>query len=164
MMRLFDFAGSQAAWWWCVLFVRAERAWLALAGPLAYIAVHFVVRAGWRAAIGLLALAAASIGLLADSALVRAGVLHFPHDAKFMIALWAAFGVSLTASMRFLRERPAYVAFAFGALAGPIAYAGGARLGVLELEAHGWVAVAAAWALAIGALSAVARVVPRGAS
>jgi len=162
MTRVFDFAGNQAAWWWCILCVGAGHAWLALVGPAAYVLAHLALRAPARSSIATLAVAAAAVGFVADSALVRSGYLRFPGastswTAPFMIALWAAFGVSLTASMKFLRARPVAVAAAIGAVAGPIAYAGGERLGVLGLAPRAWLAVGVAWAAALAALALVAR-------
>jgi hypothetical protein len=169
MKRLLDFAGNQAAWWWCVLCVRAGHAGLALFGPAAYVGVHAALRPSGKATIAALGATAAAIGFVADSMLVRTGYLGFPGGrgpwtAAFMVALWGAFGVSLTASMRFLGERPAWVAAAVGALAGPVAYASGERLGVLVLAPHAWVAVAVVWAAAVAALAALARRTEGGAT
>lgn len=160
--RFADFAGSQAAWWWCILCVRAGHPCLAVVGPAAYLGVHFTLRPSRRTSILVLAVGASVLGLLVDTTLVRLGFLALPGagrgwTAAFMVSLWAAFGVSLTASMSFLRQSSSYVSLLFGALAGPIAYSGGERLGVLRLAPHASVAVGVAWALAVVALAVLAR-------
>jgi hypothetical protein len=48
------------------------------------------------------------------------------------------------------------VAALFGALAGPIAYAGGERLAVLELAPGAFPAIAAAWATVLAVLDTLA--------
>lgn len=162
LARLADVAGNQAAWWWCILCVRAGHPCLAVAGPAVYLGVHFELRPSSRTSILVLAIGASLLGLLVDSALVRLGFLALPGadpgwTAAFMVSLWAAFGVSISSSMSFLRQSSSYVALLFGALAGPIAYAGGERLGVLRLASHASVAIGVAWALAVVALAVLAR-------
>ena len=158
-----DFVGSQAAWWSCVLLVRADRDAAALAGPVLYIAAHAAVRARLRTRLVALAGLAALAGWAGDTVLVRAGLLSFPSatmapwSQPWMAALWAAFAVSLTASMIWLVRRPIVIAGAFGAVAGPLAYAVGERLGVLALARWSAPAVAAEWAAATPLLVLCAR-------
>lgn len=160
--RVADFVGNQGAWWCCILCVRTGHPCLAVAGPAAYLGAHFALRTSIRAPILILAGGASVLGFVVDSALVRLGFLELPGASTgwstgFMVSLWAAFGVSMTSSMRFLQRGPAGVALLFGALAGPIAYSAGERLGVLRLASHAGAAVGAAWALALFALTALAR-------
>lgn len=160
--RVADFVGNQAAWWCCILCVRMGHPALAVAGPAAYLGVHCALRRSVRVPILLLAGGASALGFVVDSALVRLGFLELPGtstgwSAGFMVSLWAAFGVSMTSSMRFLQRRSAGLALLFGAVAGPVAYSGGERLGVLRLASHAGVAVGVAWALALVALTALAR-------
>jgi hypothetical protein len=158
-----DFVGSQAAWWSCVLLVRADREAAALAGPVLYIAMHAAVRARLRTRLVALAGLAALAGWAGDTILVRTGLLSFPGattapwSQPWMAALWAAFAVSLTVSMIWLVRRPFVVAGAFGAVAGPLAYAAGERLDVLALARWSAPAVAAEWAVATPLMVLYAR-------
>jgi hypothetical protein len=158
-----DFVGGQAAWWGCVLLVRAGREHAALIGPALYVATHAVLRVGLRTRVLALAGIAALTGWAADTALVRAGLLAFPAAAEspcsrpWMAGLWAAFAVSLTASLAWLVRRPIVLAAALGALAGPAAYAAGERLGALALGPWSSAAVAAEWAVSTTLLVLCAR-------
>lgn len=93
-------------------------------------------------------------GWLADSALTAAGLLRFGDASTaplWMAGLWVAFAATLGSSLSWLRGRP-WIAALFGALGGPLAYGGGARLEALGTTATGLGAVAVEWALAAPAL------------
>ncbi len=162
-----DLATSQAAWWWCILGARSERAALALLGPAAYLLGHLLLARGERQSVLRLATAGAAIGLLGDAILASSGLLTLPPSltwgpvAPFLVALWAMFAVSLQNSAAFLVRLPAWQAAVLGAVAGPLAYAGGERLGVLSLS--GWApwAVGLEWALAVPIIAACARAAAR---
>jgi uncharacterized protein DUF2878 len=145
------FAGFQLVWFACVLGAAAGRPWL---GPLAA-ALYVAGGLGasrQRGAEARLVLLGALLGAAADSALVAAGRLRLVGTAleptlvpAWMIALWAALAVLLRPTFGWLRGRPALAAL-LGALAGPLSYAGGGRLGAAEILAP-WPASAAAIAL-----------------
>jgi len=82
--------------------------------------------------------AAGILGLLFDTALVAAGIFDprrqlFPHpfSPPWMIGLWLNFAAILNQSLGWLHGRPLLAAL-FGAVGGPLAYYGGARLGATE--------------------------------
>jgi hypothetical protein len=103
-----------------------------------------------------LMLVALVLGLLLDGSLARSGWLGYAAPAPawppggapvWILALWLAFALTLTQSLAFLQARR-WLAALFGAIGGPLAYAG---------AAHGWAAVSfapPAWrallALALG--------------
>lgn len=154
---------QQAAWWAAVLLAAGGRGGLAAAAGFGAAAVHLALRRTDRRAVALVAGAAAAYGLLADTLLVRGGLLGFGGATTapaFMVGLWAAFGAGLTASLRWLvRWRPAAQA-ALGAVAGPLAYRAGAALGAMDLGpgvAPALAAVGAAWAVGLPLLCLVAR-------
>jgi hypothetical protein len=114
-----------------------------------------------------LAGAGAAVGLCGDALLASSGLLILSPSlswgpvAPFLVSLWAMFAVSLQRSAAFLVRLPAWQTASIGAVAGPLAYAGGERLGVLSLSAGAPWAVALEWALAVPLLAACARVTPR---
>jgi len=167
MQRVLDAVAHQAAWWWCILFARAELCGLALLGPLAYVFGHASMRPAWRSRVILLALLGALMGLAGDTLLVRAGylsskvALELGPTLPFMAALWAAAAVSLTLSSGFMVGLSPGRAALAGAVLGPLAYAGGARLAVLVLAPHALLFVAIEWAVAVPLLGAGARLLDR---
>lgn len=134
---LLNAALFQAAWFAAVLGAAYERAWLGPVILLPVLAVNLVMAADRRGELQLWA-AAAVLGLLFDTALVAAGVFaprreFFPHpfSPPWMIGLWLNFAATLNQSLGWLHGRPLLAAL-FGAVGGPLAYYGGARLGATE--------------------------------
>jgi len=165
-----NFAGFQAVWFACI--VSAGQGYPIL-GPFAaalWLTLHLVSlvgagrdsrgRAASRAAEIKLLVAAAMLGYACDSALVLGGALAFPDHAgpaapttPWMVALWMAFATTLRHSLNWARRRYALGVVA-GAVFGPLAYTAGEALGGVALAAPplGWLAVGAAWALAMPVL------------
>jgi hypothetical protein len=163
---LLDLGTNQAAWWWCILSARAGKPTFALLGPLAYAAGHVLLRPRQRSRVLSLAIAGGLVGLVGDTLLAGSELLSFPPGltlgpvAPFMVSLWVLFAISLTASTTFLVAQPPWRAALLGALLGPLAYASGERLSVLELSGYAPVAIAAEWTLAVLVLTLLARLDP----
>ena len=152
-----NFAGFQITWLACVA---GAGAGYPLLGPLAaalWLTLHVAwLDSGRGVELRLLA-AAAAIGYALDSALALGGAIAFPAHAgpalpttPWMVALWMAFAATLRHSLNWMRRRYVPGAFA-GALFGPLAYAAGERLEAIAVAAQpvAWLAIAAAWALAL---------------
>lgn len=105
--------------------------------------------------------AALLAGLAIDGGLAASGVLRYEATAialpaggapLWILALWSAFALTLTQSLRWLQHRP-WLAAAFGGIGGPLAYLGAARgFGAVAFVAPGWIAMVAlaiGWALAL---------------
>lgn len=117
---------------------------------------------------------AALIGLLLDSLLAAPQLViyasAFPSERAaplWIVTLWAAFGLTLRHSFRFLHGRP-WAAVVLGAIGAPLAYVG---------AGHGWHAVAfprgtwlavlvlgAGWAIALPTMLAMAMRLERSAT
>jgi len=108
----------------------------------------------------------AGLGWAVDSALFRAGVFSFPGcDSDrwlcplWMAALWANFATTLHLALDWLRGR--YVLSAvLGAVAGPLAYYTGHRMGAMRLgesTAANLAVFAAEWAVVMPALVRLAK-------
>jgi hypothetical protein len=79
-----------------------------------------------------------------------------------MVALWMNLAATLRHSLSWLCGRPV-LALVMGAVAGPLAYWGGARLGAVELGAplgSSLAAIAVEWALALPLLAWAAARLP----
>lgn len=141
----------QAAWFSGVLGAAHGRPWLGPAAALAVVAWH-LARARRALPEALLLAAALALGAAFENFLVRGGWLRFETSEiaalapAWIIALWAAFATTLNVSLRALHRRPA-VAAALGAIAAPLAYYAGSRLGAVEFVNFGTalVVIAAGW-------------------
>ncbi len=162
--NLANLALFQATWFGCTL--AAARGWDALALPVC--ALHLALHLRWiapRRSEAALLLAVAAFGLVFDSLLTSLGVLAHPANPArlglqplWMLTLWLNFATTLNHSLRWLGRRP-LLAPALGAIGGAGAYLAGARLGALAV-APGPIPIltlAAAWGLAVPALSLLAR-------
>lgn len=162
-LAILDAVAQQAAWWWAVLLAARGHAGLAAVLPVAAVAAHLALRPEARAPLLAAPIAAALYGFATDGLLVALGLLGFPGGGAppaWMAALWAVFGAALTASLRSLASWRAWAVALVAAVAGPLAYRGGAALGALELpagDAAGMAAVAVQWAVGLPLLAAVAR-------
>jgi hypothetical protein len=148
---LANFILFQVGWFACVLGGANDRPWLGTSIALAIVVWH-VGRSPRPRAETILVLAAAGIGAVADTLPVAADWVRYasgtvvPGTAPvWLVAMWMLFATTLNVSLRWLRRYP-LAAIALGALGGPLAYWGGARLGAMEFVAP----VAATVALAIG--------------
>lgn len=127
----------QAAWFAAVLGAAKGMPWL---GPLAMIpvlAIHLALLNNRWGELKLL-LAAGVLGFLFDTAFVAGGIFiplqHLfprPFSPPWMISLWLNFAATLNVSTAWLRGRY-FLAAAFGAIGGPLAYYSGAKLGATE--------------------------------
>lgn len=168
--RLENLIAFQAGWTGCVL---SAAHGLPVAGLLiAGLVTGFHV---WRSdkpssALKLIACAAA-LGTVADSLLLATGWLSYSSGQPlasvapyWIIAMWAMFATTLDESLAWL-GRSRLIAGVAGALFAPLAYWTGARLGAIRLlePQPALLAVAAAWALALPALTRLARSLPSSA-
>lgn len=156
------FAGMQGAWFAAALL--APTPWHLL-GALAnglVLAVHLATsgavrrelnRAGIALALGLaIELVQQYVGGMRAQ---QAGVL----PPLWLLSLWPVFASSMMEghSLAWLSKRPGLAAV-LGAIVGPISYAGGARLGGLELEGvRSLMTISVCWAVAMAALAALSH-------
>ena len=154
----------QLGWFACVLGAASGYAREGAIAAALLVALH-IARAARPKREAMLAGAAAVLGFLFESALLQAGWVRFEAGVLlegaapyWMVALWALFATTLNESMRMLQTRP-WIAAAFGAVGGPLAYYAGARMGALDLvqPAAMLTALALGWALATPLLLSLAR-------
>ena len=154
----------QAAWFAAVLGAAYERAWLGPLVLLPVLAINLAMASDRRSELKLWVVAGV-LGLLFDTALVATGVFTprrqlFPHpfSPPWMIGLWLNFAATLNQSLGWLHERPLLAAI-FGAVGGPLAYYGGARLGATEAipGVEGLLILAIGWGVITPLLFKLAR-------
>ena len=123
--------GYQLAWFGVVICAARGQPWLSVALAAAFAAVQWVVSKQQASDARLLACAVAC-GIVLDGSLAVNGLLQYASAQPavlapvWILALWAAFAMTLNHSMTFLRGRP-LLAAAFGAVGGPLAYLGASR-------------------------------------
>jgi hypothetical protein len=154
---LLNIAGFQACWWACIQGAASGRDLLGPAVVATLAMAHLFLVDGHRRQWGLLA-AATIAGLGLEALNVHMAWLAYPREPAalagaplWMVALWAAFALTLRHSLAWLRERP-LSAMIFGLLGGPLSYLAGVRLGALEFESGamvGLIAIAAEWGVAM---------------
>lgn len=163
LLLVVNFIAFQVGWFACVL--GAARGW-PLLGPL--VALAILAPMAWlsprpRGFLLLLAIGAA-VGLCWDSTLAALGLFQFagarlaPLAPLWIVALWMLFASTCNRSLRWLQSSvPLSVALA--AIAAPLSYLAGQRLGALQLPrpAVGLAAQAVGWALILPVLLRVAK-------
>ena len=135
--KIINFILFQVAWFAAVLGAAKGMLWL---GPLVMVPVlgiHLTTAENRSGEIKLL-VAAGLLGFLLDTVLVSCGVFlpvpslfPRPFSPPWMVCLWLNFAATLNVSLGWLRERY-LLAVIFGAIGGPLAYYGGARMGATE--------------------------------
>jgi hypothetical protein len=145
-----SFVVLQLGWFASVLGAAHGHPWLGPVVVLGSLAVHVRLQPATARTQEVLVLAlAAAIGLLVDAALFRAHVTAVG-DARippaWLVVLWpnVAAATAPTGSLHALARRPLLGALA-GAVAGPLAYDAGYRLGAIELDRARLFVIALAW-------------------
>jgi hypothetical protein len=131
---LVNLIAFQVGWLACVLGGAHGWPWLGVAAMAVVAAIHLAASAApGREAVLMLSLGV--IGALWDGLLVRLGFLEYPSGMilpwlapVWIIAMWVGFATTLNVSLGWLRGRW-YWALLTGAVAGPLAYWAGMKLG-----------------------------------
>jgi len=124
----------EAAWFAAILgAAHGAPAW-GTAAVVAAIAWHVAISARPRAELALAGLLCV-IGGVAESLVVAQGHVVYPSGQPvawlapyWLVALWAEFAIALNVTLRWLKHRPLLAAL-LGAVAGPLSFVGGVRLG-----------------------------------
>ncbi|MGE3165875.1 MAG: DUF2878 domain-containing protein [Planctomycetota bacterium] len=138
-MKIVNFVSFQIGWFACVLGSAYGQPVVGVVIAFALIALHFGL-AGDRRAESVVVIAATALGWVAESLYHRFGLTTFDANGPWlatcplwMVMIWALFGTTLNSSLEWLQSRR-WLAAAFGAGSGPLAYFGGERLGALRLS------------------------------
>ncbi len=153
---LVNFVLFQIGWFACVIGAGRGAPVAGTVLALLIVAAH-VMRAARPVEEMKLIGVALALGLVWDSALASTGWIRFASGMIFdgvappwILALWALFATTLNASLGWLKGRTV-VAALLGAVAGPLSYWAGARLGAIEFDA--WTPALCALAVGWGAMT-----------
>lgn len=154
-----NFLVFQLGWFVSVIGAAYGWPWAGVIYALTWLAVHSLAAGNGGGEALRLALAAAAIGYIVDSALVLSGAIAFPESTRlgwpsplWMAALWLMFSMTLRHSLGWLRGRYLLAAL-LGAVGGPLAYWAGEQLDAIDITSGiGTGSVALAWVLGMAAL------------
>lgn len=160
--------GNQVVWLCAVAGAGQGLQWPALISAGVYLASQLLMSPHSRSDLRLVVLAlACSFGV--DGVAVASGFVLYSAapwgwiPPPWILALWASFAMTLTASMAFL-QRHWLLPVVFGLLLAPLAYVSASRgFAAVEFSApewHGLLMLGATWAAALSLLCRVARQAP----
>ncbi len=165
MSALLTFVGYELVWCAAVIGAGHGLAWPGLGAACVFIGWRLTVSPQRRVEAALLAVSLA-MGTLLENCWVRAGLIHyaaawpFAFAPAWLLALWAAFGLTIVPLFGYLHTRPALAAL-LGAIGGPLSYSAAARgwhaVMFPPRPALSLLALALGWAAALPALTALAR-------
>jgi hypothetical protein len=162
--RVLNYIAFQAGWFTCVWGAGQGMIWL---GPL-FVTIVMCVQAGILAKMTrgelYFLVFGIFIGLVIDTGMILAGVydpvrkiLPWPLAPVWIIALWVLFTGTFNLSLQWLHGRPLYACL-LGALAAPMSYAAGQRLGAATMDPSflkSYVAFGVVWGITVPALFAL---------
>lgn len=158
-------AGYELVWFCAVIGAGRGRAWPAIVGTLLFTAWSLATSRHRRIELRLIVVALV-LGVLLETIWVRSGLFYyaapwpFAEAPAWILALWVAFALTIVPLFGYLHTRP-WMAAAFGALGGPLAYLGAARgWHAVTMTAPVWQVLlwlALGWGFAMPLLTMLAR-------
>ena len=151
---IINFVLYEFAWFASVLGAANNLPWLGVQVVIAVLAWHFV-QAQQATPEFILLVIALLIGGLFDQILLSTGLISYESHGwsnnlvpAWILTMWAGFITLLNISLRWMRGRWV-LAMLFGAIGGPLAYMGAAKLGAVSLNAvpTSFVALSVGWAI-----------------
>ncbi|MBU3620213.1 DUF2878 domain-containing protein [Polynucleobacter sp. CS-Odin-A6] len=158
MAKFWNFVLFQAGWFACIIGAANNEVLWPVLITLLYLAIHIWRSEHPRFELKLI-LKAVLLGVSADTLIVNLGFLHF-NDAwpspylspVWMWTLWALVASTINGSLCWLRGKPLLGAI-LGAIAGPLSYEAGIRMGAgswgVDGQLGGLVCLAIIWGAAI---------------
>ncbi|GAB2627967.1 DUF2878 domain-containing protein [Novilysobacter erysipheiresistens] len=159
-----NLVGYQLVWFAAVIGAGRGSPWWGVVAAVVFVAAQGGT-SPWRGSDVRVVAGALACGVVLDGGLALTGWLGYAAATPallaplWILALWAAFAMTINHSLGFLHGRP-WLAAVFGAVGGPLAYLGAARgFAAVELVAPvpALVSLAAGWALALPLLVRLGR-------
>lgn len=160
---ILNFLLFQLGWFASVLSAARQTPWLGVLTVSICVIVHFATK-GSRGEV-VLVVTSALMGALADTLLLDTGLVVYASQTPFewlapawIVAMWANFAITLRHCLAWLSGRWA-LATILGAVAGPMAYWGAARLGAVEVvhPVSASFVLAMVWGAAVPALLRISQ-------
>jgi hypothetical protein len=160
-----NLVGYQLVWLAVVWSAGTARPWLGIAAAVVFVCAQ-TLASGQRSADLALVAVAVAFGILLDGLLAHNGIVRYadtgevPRAPTWILALWAAFAMTLNHSLAWLRGR-AVAAALLGGIGGPLAYLAAERgfdaVAIPEPRTAAIVALAFGWSLALATLVRLAE-------
>ncbi len=165
---LVNFLTFQIAWFATVSFAAAGHPYVGVLVTCIWVLCHLYFAGNKRFSELQLFIIAAIGGYLIDSMQVLTGNMSFPLHTQlggptplWMVALWVNFAATLNYSMKWLNGHLVLAAL-LGAIAGPLAYYAGSRLGAIQINGNiALMTIAMQWLIATPLLVWFAGIRPK---
>ena len=163
-MVIINFVLFQAAWFACVLGAAHGMPWLGVIATI-FVIVWHLKQAKEAKQEAILLMITLIIGATFDQLMNSTNLIHYQShgwsDALvpvWILALWAGFVTALNVSLRWMQGKW-LVAIVFGAVGGPLAYMGAAKLGAVTLNTYpqSYLALSIGWAILTPVLLILAK-------
>ena len=144
----------QIGWFACVMTAASSQPIFGAIISLVIIVSHILMSKQYKQELRIIIIAM-MIGLFWDSLIVSAGWLTYQSGmvVDFMapywiVLMWALFATTINSSLSWMKEK-LILSSVFGAIAGPLAYYAGVKLGAVEFlnEINALIALSIGWAL-----------------
>jgi hypothetical protein len=158
MSKFWNFILFQVGWFACIIGAANEQVLWPVIGTLLYLAIHIWRSENSKSELKLI-FKAVIFGVSADTLIANMGFLYF-NDAWpsaylspiWMWTLWALVASTVSGSLSWLRGRP-LLGMVLGAIAGPMSYEAGIRMGAGSWgpngQLGGLVLLAVVWGVAM---------------
>ena len=163
-ISLANFIFFQAGWLACVLGGANSQPWIGTLSAVVIVGYHLLRANAPRMELTLIIITVL-LGAAWDSLLVwlnwisyTSGMWSPDFAPHWILALWALFATTLNVSLRWMKSH-LWLAMASGAIAGPLAYYAGNRLGAVQFTdpTTALVALAVGWAVMMPLLLVLSR-------
>ncbi|MDH5368610.1 MAG: DUF2878 domain-containing protein [Gammaproteobacteria bacterium] len=144
----------QVGWFACVLTAASSLPYFGAFISLVILGTHVFISKQYRQELRMIFIAM-MIGFIWDSLLVSIGWITYQSGMVFdfmapywIVLMWALFAITINSSLSWMKEKLA-LASLFGAIAGPLAYYAGVKLGAVYFiyELNALVALSIGWAV-----------------
>lgn len=165
---IINFLLFQIGWFACVLGAAKQNNWPGVGFLVVFMLWHFSQAKIASKELSLV-LIAVLIGGVFDQIMTQNNLLTYQAHSftalppAWILALWAEFAMTLNVSLRWMKNIKSrgkyWVATLFGAIGGPLAYMGAAKLGAVSLDnlPASYIALGLGWALITPALVRLAQ-------
>lgn len=163
-----EYSGFQIVWFSCAIGAARDSNVPGVVATFLFLMLALFARR-WSYREIAIVLASGLIGVIAETSLAATGMIRYGAAGgvlapPWIIALWFAFGATVSTTAQLLRGSTIIKSAALGLVFGPLAYAAGERIGALIVTGatmQAYAVVALIWTIALPALLSLQAVINR---